>query len=115
MQTCKDWNKDSIYHVVPTLSHAIAVNMLLSMLLLLLLDTDKVIRKVLHTCGSHMKLDKILKNFHEKSPRGGIGDLIHALLQQEGLGHLVSGLFPICKSPCIILMYVLLLICLYTL
>jgi len=45
-----------------------------------------------------MKLDKILKNFHEKSPRGGIGDLIDALLQQEGLGHLVSGLFPICHS-----------------
>lgn len=115
MQTCKDWNKDGIYHVVPTLSHAIAVNMLLSMLLLLLLDTEKVIGKVLHTCGSHMKLDKILKNFHEKSPRGGIGDLIHALLQQEGLGHLVSGLFPICKSTCNILMYVILLICLYTL
>jgi len=80
------------------------------------LDTEKVIGKVLHTCGSHMKLDKILKNFHEKSPCGGIGDLIHALLQQVGLGHLVSGLFPICKSTFqVILMYILLLICLYTL
>jgi len=97
------------------LSHAIAVNMLLSMLLLLLLDTEKVIGKVLHTCGSRMKLDKILKNFHEKRPHGGIGDLIHALLQQVGLGHLVSGLFPICKSTFqVILMYVLLLICLCT-
>ena len=73
----------------------------INMLPLLLTDPDIVIEKVLHTCDSRpqMKTDasKICKEFREMGPDCGIEGLIRALLQRDGLGHLASGLFPICK------------------